>query len=172
MSIPSLADILGGTVTDAPEYDPLPPGDYSAVITGVEVRKGKKSGIPYLNVEATIFTGEFETRKVWGMSSFSEKATTMPGGITQILQSTGAAENLDLATDPETLPAVLAAALKSSPVTITTNLDHEGRPGDKKFNEDGTPKMRAQINSYSPPSEEFLASFANEVAGVDDDVPF
>jgi len=172
MSIPSLADILGGTVSDAPDYTPVPVGDYSAVITGVEVRKGKKSNIPYLNIEATIFMGEHETRKVWGMSSFSENSTGKPGGLTQLLQSTGAAANLDPNTDPETLPAVLALALKSSPVTITTKLEHEGAAGDKKYNDDGTPKMRANIESYTPPSEEFLSSFANEVAGVDDDVPF
>ena len=61
------------------EFKPLPPGPYSAVITGVELRPSKSSQFPYLNVEFTIQDGPHKGRKAWDIWSLSPKA--MPYGF-------------------------------------------------------------------------------------------
>jgi len=82
MSIPSLADILGGTVSEGYDDAPLPIGDYNAVIAGCEVRQGQQR--PYLRVDATVFDGAFKWAKVYGVLSFSREAVSMPGGVTPL----------------------------------------------------------------------------------------
>lgn len=169
--IPSIEDILNGTVAEFDD-EPVAVGPHNAVLTEVLVKTGAKSGIPYLNVRATIFDGPNAKRNVFGISSFSEKALTMPGGVTQLLQCAGIGADLPKDTPAAQIPAVLAEALTSTPVIINVSHEHDGRPGDKKYNTDGTPKMRATIDFYEPADEDFLATFGNAVEGIDDDVPF
>ena len=166
MSLPSLEELLGAEVSTG--YDLVPIGEYDAVITGCEVRKGAKG--PYLNVEATLHDEGVRGRKVWRIASFSEKALNMPGGVANIVQSTQ--PDIDPGISPDELPAALAAAVLSSPVRVTVEHDQIKRNGALQFLPDGSPEMRAQIKTFDAPSEEFLKTIENEIAGVDDDLPF
>jgi len=56
-------------------FEPMPVGTYEAVLTGVEERVAQSSGDPYLNWEFTIVgPSEYDNRKVWDITSLSEKA--------------------------------------------------------------------------------------------------
>lgn len=167
MSLPNLADLLGAEVSTS-GFDLLPAGEYDGVITGCEVRKGAKG--PYLNVEVTVHNEGVRGRKVWRISSFSEKALNMPGGVSNLVQSTQ--PEIDPSTAPEALPAALADALISSPVHIEVEHDQIKRNGTPQFHADGQPELRAQIKTFSAPEAEFITSIENEIAGVDDDLPF
>lgn len=60
---------------DIEDFEALPEGVYSAVIEKVEYREPKEKGkAPYLNVEYTVSEGEFESRKLWEVLSWSPKA--------------------------------------------------------------------------------------------------
>ena len=134
MAIPSL------------DNDLLPVDTYNAVITAVEVKKGQSSGIPYLNVTATIFDGEFKWAKRQRALSFSRKAIRLPGGVLQLVQSAGV---VDLPADTPTadVPAAIAAALIASPVTISTN-------------------QQGAVDYFAPPTEEFVACFTADIETV------
>lgn len=172
MSLPTLADLLGAEVSTG--FAPIPRGIYNGVITEVEVRKGGKG--PYLNLTLTVHSDvegntDQRGRKAWRIASFSEKALNMPGGVSNIVQVTQ--PEIDPTTKPEDLPAVLAAALVSSPVKF--EIDHEQKQdasGNLKTNADGTPQMREVVNYFEEVGAEFLADFEAEAAGVDDDLPF
>ena len=66
--------ILRVDFTNVEEFEVMPTDIYPVVITGIEERAGKTSGLPYLNVEMAVTEGEYEGRKLWGMVSFSPKA--------------------------------------------------------------------------------------------------
>lgn len=167
-AIPSIEDLLGTEVSDAFTDEPVPKGPHDAILTEIEVRSGAKG--PYLNVTATLFGGDHDRRKVWGISSFSEKALTMPGGVANLLQTV----NPDIETDlpSEEVPAAIAAACLSAPVVIEVEHEQSEKNGVAQTNDDGTPKMRARIRNYSEPSEEFVQAFEVEASGGDDDLPF
>lgn len=167
MSLPSLADLLGAEVASG-GFDLLPVGEYNGVITGAEVRKGAKG--PYLNLEVTVHDEGVRGRKVWRIASFSEKALNMPGGVANLVQSTQ--PEIDPDTKNEDLPAVLADAVISSPVKVEVEHDQIKRNGVLQFHADGQPELRAQIASFEAPEDEFLEGIKNEIAGVDDDLPF
>lgn len=62
------SDVQGG-------FEPLPEGEYEAIIERIEVRESKSSDNDYLNWEFKITEeGEFEDRRVWGLRSLSPKA--------------------------------------------------------------------------------------------------
>ena len=172
MSLPSLADLLGAEVTTG--FTPIPRGIYNGVITEVEVRKGGKG--PYLNITFTVHSDEEGNtdqrgRKAWRISSFSEKALNMPGGVSNVVQVVQ--PDIEPTTAPTDLPKVLAAALVSAPVKV--EIDHEQKQdanGNLKTNPDGTPQNREIITYFEEVDEEFLANFEAEAAGVDDDLPF
>jgi len=149
---------------------PVPEGFYNAVITGAEVRGGKKG--PYINFETTIHDdGEYHGRKVWRYSSFSEKARHMPGGISEVYQATK--PDVDMDTPREELPAVLAAAVLRSPVVI--EVEHEqkqNKAGVDQFNPDGSPALRGVVQSFTAPPDDFINTIKTEAAGIDDDLPF
>jgi len=166
MSLPTLEELLGGEVSTG--YDLLPVGEYNGVITGCEVRKGAKG--PYLNLEVTVHDEGVRGRKVWRIASFSEKALNMPGGVANLVQSTQPV--IDPSTAPEELPAVLADAVISSPVKIEVEHDQIKRNGVLQFLADGQPELRAQIRTFEAPDGEFITDIKNEIAGVDDDLPF
>ena len=168
MSIPSLDALLTMEVMEGFTNTPVPEGDYNAVITGVKVAQGAKG--PYLAVETTIFDGPEARRKVWRNVSFSEKAVNMPGGLANLVQATN--PPVDKSVSGNALPAAIAAALPSTPVTITVEHEQVVRAGTPAVNPDGTPEMRGTVSNFGPASEDFLASFEAEVTGADDDLPF
>jgi hypothetical protein len=90
----------------------------------------------------------------------------------QLIQASGVGEDIDSDISPKEIPAAVASALRSTPVTIAVEHEHDGKEGAKKYNADGTPTMRARIKSYAAPSDEFLAGFAEYDSEGDDDVPF
>ena len=149
--------------------EPVPIGFYNAVISGVEVGGGPKG--PYLNIETTIHDEEYYGRKVWRISSFSEKALGMPGGIAELLQVTDPPD-LDRSVPAEELPAEIARAVLHSAVRIDTDQDQVKRQGIPQTNDDGTPEMRANVRSFSVPEDSFVESVQKEAAGIDDDLPF
>ena len=170
--IPTLDALLSGEISEGYSDDPIALGWHNFVITGCEVRKGNKSGIPYLNLTLTVFDGDDARRKCWGMSSFSEKALYMPGGVAQLLQATGIGDSLPDDVAPNELPAAISKVITGTPVRALIGHEHAGAPGAKKFNSDGTPKMKETVEAYEAPTEEFLAAFEAEASGVDEDLPF
>ena len=167
MSIPSIEDLLNAEVAEF-SNDIVPEGEYDAVITDVEVRKGAKG--PYLGIKATIFNGEQARRPVWRNSSFSEKAVNMPGGIANLVQS--AKPDIPKDTPANEVPAAIAQAVISCPVVIEVEHEQVVRNGVPQVKADGQPELRAQIRSFSEPSDELIAAFEAEASGTDDDLPF
>lgn len=55
-------------------FEPLPEGEYEAVIERIEVRESKSSDNDYLNWEFKVTEDEYEDRRVWGLRSLSPKA--------------------------------------------------------------------------------------------------
>lgn len=176
MNIPTLDQLLSMEVTD--NFGTLVPvGNYLGVLTGGEVRPGKKA--PYINIEATIHQSddddsdnpaEFKGRKVWRVCSFSDNAVGMPGGIAQLLQVTKPTIEAD--TPANELPAVVAQAVIGTPVGFTVKHEQIERKGKPQFNPDGSPEMKAEIRAFYPPSEAFAEAYEAESAGLDSDLPF
>lgn len=55
-------------------FEPLPEGEYEAVIERIEVRESKSSDNDYLNWEFRVTEDDYEDRRVWGLRSLSPKA--------------------------------------------------------------------------------------------------
>jgi hypothetical protein len=152
-------------------FAPLAIGWYNGVITKVEVRDGAKA--PYLSVEVTVHGDEYHGRKVWGMSSFSDKALTMPGGVVNLLQVTE--PDIDMDTPASELPAVMAQAITSSPVSFLVKNEQVKRGGVLQFLDAPTnsvPEMRSKVDSYRTPEQDFIDGVEVEAAGGDTDLPF
>ena len=149
----------------------MPVGWYDGVITKVEVKDGAKA--LYLNVEVTIHGDEHNGRKVWGMSSFSDKAITMPGGIANILQAAG--PDIPIDTPIEELPAVMAQKLTSLPVSFMVRNEQVKRNNVLQFLDAPTnsvPELRSKVDSYRVPEQAFIDQVDSEAAGLDADLPF
>jgi len=171
MSIPTLAELMSTEITGGGGFEPLAPAWYDGVITKVEVKAGQKA--PYLNVEVTVHGDEHNGRKVWGISSFSDKALTMPGGVVQILQATEAPVPMDTAM--EDLPAVAARALTTLPVSFLVKNEQVKRGGALQYLDAPTnsvPEMRSRIEEYRAADEDFAATVDAQAAGLDADLPF
>lgn len=169
MSIPTLEELMQAEVSTG--FEPLPVGWYDGVITKVEVKAGQKGA--YLNIEVTVHGDEHQGRKVWGMSSFSDKALTMPGGIANLLQTTK--PDIPIDTAPEELPAVIAAAVTSKPVSFLVRNEQVKRGGVLQFLDPPTnsqPEVRSKVDNYREPGEDFTATVDAEAAGLDADLPF
>lgn len=168
MSIPTL-DELFDTPVSSGFGDPLPIGFYNGVITGAEVKSGPKG--PYIKVEVTIHDEDYRGRKTWKNAvSFSEKATFMPGGPAELLQATE--PDIDRSLPSNQIPAAIAAAILSTPISVEVEHEQVKRNGVAQFNADGTPEMRAQIRSFAKADSDFITTVENEAAGLDDDLPF
>lgn len=157
---------------DVQEFDktPIPEGEYEVVITKAEVAAGPKG--PYIKVETTIFDGEYKSRKVWRNAvSFSDKAVGMPGGpanFVQAVQPTG----IPADTPVEEMPHKIAEASVGVPVGIIVTHETVVRNGIQAMLPDGSPEMRATVDSWVAASEEFNNSVAKEAQGLDSDLPF
>lgn len=170
MSIPTLEELMKAEVS-AGGFEPLPVGWYNGVITKVEVRPGQKAA--YLNIEVTVHGDEHNGRKVWGMASFSDKALTMPGGIANLLQSTK--PDLDIDTPPEELPAAIAAAVTSKPVSFLVKNEQVKRNGVLQYLDspkNQLPELRSRVSEYRTPDQDFIDEVDAEAAGLDSDLPF
>lgn len=170
MSIPTLEELMNSEVQEG-GFEPLPVGWYDGVITKVEVRAGGKG--PYLNIEVTVHGEDHNGRKVWGMSSFSDKALTMPGGIVNVLQS--AKPDIDIDTPPEELPAVMAAALPTLPVSFLVKNEQVKRNGQLQYLDapkNQVPELRSKVDEYRVPDQDFIDNVDAEAAGLDSDLPF
>lgn len=55
-------------------FEPLPEGRYECIVETVEVRESKSSDNDYLNWEMKVTDGEFEDRRLWMITSLSERA--------------------------------------------------------------------------------------------------
>jgi hypothetical protein len=55
-------------------FEPLPEGAYECIVETVEVRESKSSDNPYLNWELKVLDDEYEGRRLWMITSLSEKA--------------------------------------------------------------------------------------------------
>lgn len=51
--------------TENKEFTPLPDGWYATAITESAIKTGKDSGFDYLNLEFTVTSGDYTSRKVW-----------------------------------------------------------------------------------------------------------
>jgi len=170
VSIPSLEELMNKEVS-ASGFEPLPVGWYDGVITKVEVRAGAKGA--YLSIEVTVHGDEHNGRKVWGMSSFSDKALTMPGGVVNVLQA--AKPDIDIDTPPEELPGAMAAALPTLPVSFLVNNEQVKRNGQPQFLDapkNTVPELRSKVAEYREPGEDFLTAVEADAVGLDENLPF
>lgn len=55
-------------------FEPLPEGEYEVIIDRVEVRESNSSDNDYLNWELVVQDEEFEDRRLWMITSLSERA--------------------------------------------------------------------------------------------------
>jgi hypothetical protein len=55
-------------------FEPLPEGRYECIIETVEVRESKSSDNDYLNWEFKVLDDEYEGRRLWMITSLSERA--------------------------------------------------------------------------------------------------
>lgn len=55
-------------------FEPIPEGRYDCIVEVVEVRESKSSDNDYLNWELKVTDGEFADRRLWMITSLSEKA--------------------------------------------------------------------------------------------------
>lgn len=171
MSIPTLEELMKAEVSSG-GFEPLPVGWYDGVITKVEVRAGAKG--PYLNIEVRVHDdGEHNGRPVWGMSSFSDKALTMPGGIANLLQTTK--PDIDMDTPAEELPHAIAVAVSSKPVSFLVKNEQVKRNGQLQYLDapkNQVPELRSRVEEYREPSQDFIDAVDAEAAGLDGDLPF
>ena len=167
MAIPSIEDLMGAEVGSG-DFPLLPAGIYNGVITKSDVGHGPKA--PYIKVMVTIHDEEYKGWTVWGNSTLSESALTMPGAAPNLVQSTGI--KLELDTDPKELPNVIASSIISKPVQVEVTQDQVKRNGKLQYNDDDSPEMRASIKKYFEAPEEFIESIELEAQGVDEDLPF
>ena len=163
--IPSLEELMKAEVSSG-GFEPLPVGWYDGVITKVEVRPGQKGA--YLNIEVTVHDtdGEHHGRKVWGMSSFSDKALTMPGGIANLLQT--AKPDIDMDTPAEELPAAIAAAVTSKPVSFLVKNEQVKRNGQLQYLDapkNQVPELRSKVAEYRDPDQDFIDSCGRRGSG-------
>ena len=96
----------------------------------------------------------------------------MPGGVAELLQTTGAGETIDRSLPAEELPAAIAEAVLHSPIVIEVDHEQVKRNNVLQFNADDTPEMRARVRSYSAAKPEFIEAIKAEAAGLDEDLPF
>lgn len=163
-----MADLLGADVGST-DFDLLPEGKYSGVITGTEVKKGPKG--PYIKVEVTIHDEGLRGRKVWrNAASFSDAALNIPGHAGNLVQATQPVIDTDL--EVGELPAAIANEIISTPVIVEVKHEQVERDGKLQFRSDGEPEFRAGIEKFFEADEEFVQQIENEIAGVDDDLPF
>lgn len=172
--LPTLDELMGAEISASFDRTPLPIGSYNGVITGAEVNKGAKG--PYIKIEVTIHDEDYRGRKAWKNAvSFSEKAINMPGGVAELVQTTQ--PDIDRDIPGNELPAAIAAAILSTPIVINVGHEHaqeknvSGNYVDA-FNDDGSPRMKAVIESFSPADPDFISAVEKEAAGLDDDLPF
>jgi len=75
--VTDVADELELNLGEIPsgEFEAIPSGTYNAVIFGrPEIRKGRDSGEPYINVEYHIKGGPHDSRKLWGTISLQKQS--------------------------------------------------------------------------------------------------
>ena len=172
MGIPTLEELMQAEVS-ASGFEPLAIGWYNGVITKTEVKDGQKAA--YISVEVTVHDedSEYHKRLVWGITSFSDKAVTMPGGVANLLQTTE--PDIPLDTPVEELPAVMAVAIVSSPVSFEVRNEQVKRGGKLQFLDapaDTIPEMRSKVANYRKPEQEFIDSIDASAVGLDSDLPF
>lgn len=168
MAIPTLEQLMNATISQSNFDTPIPVGTYNGVITDATVRQGAKG--PYINVEVTVHDDEYVGRKVWRIASFSEKALYMPGGIAELVQITKPDMDPDIGANE--MPAFIANHIVSQPVRIEVGHEQVKRDNVLQFNADGTPELRAKIDQFFAPTDEFVQAIEAQAAGVDDDLPF
>ena len=168
MGIPSIQDLMGAEV-GSNDFPLIPAGTYNGVITKSEVRKGNKA--PYIALMVTIHDEDYKGWTVWNIAcSFSEAAIAIPGHAANLVQATGITLDLDIPEDE--IPNAVAAAVLGQPVQVEVVHDQVKRNGVLQTNADGSPEMRANIDSYAPAPEEFIESVELDAQGLDDDLPF
>jgi hypothetical protein len=85
-------------------FEAIPEGTYSVVIEKVEVRESKSSDNDYLNWEFSISEGEFEDRRLWMITSLSEKALFKLKDVFEALEVLEDDMDLDWDEDVEITP--------------------------------------------------------------------
>jgi hypothetical protein len=112
--------------SEVEEFEPLPKGEYPAVIESIEYREAQEEGkFDYLNVEYTVTEPEFKGRKLWQVWSFSPKSLWR---MKQTLENLGVfEEEIEVDYDEESM-IVTEPALVGTPVMLTVSTrPYEGR---------------------------------------------
>jgi len=79
-----------------PELEPLPTGEYPAVVTGVELRESRSGPDPYLNWAFEITSPEYLGRKVWLVTGLGVKALWKLQETLEALGATNLSGEIDL----------------------------------------------------------------------------
>lgn len=115
----------------AQSFDPLPKGNYNAIIEDCEYQISKSSGKPMWNIRLSVTDEEFENRKIFTFLSFSEKALPMTktalGVIAPELLSTKFNPK-----DPEVIALLVTKSVKVK-LDVQKNEEHGDRNSVKKW---------------------------------------
>lgn len=85
------------------DFEPLPPGWYTATITGTEQKIAKSGNGEYLQLELTIAFGAYEGRKVWDRLNLWNSNTTAVEIAQQTLSSICSAMSIRMLKDSDQL---------------------------------------------------------------------
>lgn len=115
-------------------FEPLPEGHYECVIETVEVRQSKSSDNDYLNWEMKVLDDEYEGRRLWMITSLSEKALFRLKDTFLALEAIEEDDEIDLEWDddvditPQEGPVLTNPDVIGLPCTaIVTNEMYDGR---------------------------------------------
>jgi len=119
-------------------FEPMPKGCYSAMITGAEFKAPKKGGADYLQIEYTLIDND---RKVWDILSIDSTNDTAKNIARSRLKAICKACNLDLVgvSNPEQL---LHRSLK-----ITLGIKKDAEYGDKNIVKKVEPSFSEEVKS-------------------------
>ena len=107
------------------EFEPLPAGQVSILIEEVTLKQSKSGEYPYLNWELRVSEGEFANRRLFMMTSLSERALWR---LKAVFENIGVlATQMQLQVD-ETTNLLLSPALSGLPaIAVVSQEVYEGR---------------------------------------------
>ena len=108
-------------------FDPLPRGDYQAIVTESQMKITKAGTGEYLELVMQIVDGEFSGRKIWErLNLINENAATRSMAMASL---TSLCKALDNGADPYALDENL---LIDVPVTMSLDIDRKDPTRDRK----------------------------------------
>jgi hypothetical protein len=141
-------------------FEPLPEGQYDVIVERVEVRESKSSDNDYLNWEFVVQDEEYEDRRLWMITSLSEKALFRLKDVFLALGVIADDEEVDIEWDdsvditPTEGPQLLNPEVTGiACVAVVTNEMYEGRERNRVNEVIGTDAPAKKAPAKKPASK-------------------